>query len=88
MNKDEYRTTTIKTRYGTYIINRLGGGTGIIAGNVGRDEGNGPVLTAALDAIESMVLAHTLAGVDTTGPAYVNGIDTALDAVVNNVEEG
>jgi hypothetical protein len=40
---------------------------------------------AAVDAIESIVLAHHLAGIDVTSPAYVNGITAAVEGINNNV---
>ena len=40
---------------------------------------------AAMDALESMILAHALAGVDIEAPAYLEGIDTAIDAIENNL---
>jgi hypothetical protein len=40
---------------------------------------------AALDAIESLVLAHACAGVDVASPAYIEGIETAVDACLNNL---
>ena len=39
----------------------------------------------ALDAIEALVLAHAVAGVDVTTPAYQEGLETALDAVANHL---
>ncbi len=36
---------------------------------------------AALDAIESLVLAHAVAGIDITLPAYLEGVETAIDAI-------
>jgi hypothetical protein len=36
---------------------------------------------AAIDGIESMVLAHACAGIDVTSPAYVEGLETAVEAV-------
>lgn len=38
-----------------------------------------------VDAIESLVLGHFCAGVDVFGPAYREGIQTALDALSNNI---
>jgi len=38
-------------------------------------------LSAALTTIEKMVLAHACAGVDITTPAYIEGIETTVDAV-------
>ncbi len=38
---------------------------------------------AAVDALESLILAHACAGIDVTSPAYVEGIETAVDAIAN-----
>jgi len=38
---------------------------------------------AAMDAVESMVLAHACAGVDITRAAYLEGIETAVDKMIN-----
>jgi len=38
---------------------------------------------AAIDALESIILAHACAGIDITSPAYVEGVETAVDAVGN-----
>jgi hypothetical protein len=40
---------------------------------------------AAIDAIESLILAHACAGVDVTTPAYVEGIETAVTTATNNL---
>ncbi len=40
---------------------------------------------AAVDAVEAMVLAHALAGIDVTSPAYVQGITAAVEGIANNV---
>jgi hypothetical protein len=39
---------------------------------------------AAIDGIESLILAHAIAGIDITAPAYVEGIETAVEAASNN----
>ena len=38
---------------------------------------------AAIDGLESLILAHACAGVDVESPAYVEGIETAVDAIAN-----
>ena len=38
---------------------------------------------AAIDALESLVLAHACAGIDVAAPAYIEGIETAVEAVAN-----
>lgn len=39
---------------------------------------------AMMDAIESITLAHACAGMDVTKPAYLEGIETAVQACGNN----
>jgi len=39
----------------------------------------------ACDAIEAMVLAHAIAGIHVESPAYLEGLETAIDAVANNL---
>jgi len=38
---------------------------------------------AAIDALESMILGHAVAGVDIESPAYIEGIETAVLALTN-----
>jgi hypothetical protein len=38
---------------------------------------------AAIDGIESMILAHACAGVDIESPAYVEGIEAAIQEAGN-----
>jgi hypothetical protein len=45
-----------------------------------KDEG----FNAAIDALESMVLAHACAGIDVTDPRYVEGIRTCVEACANS----
>jgi hypothetical protein len=40
---------------------------------------------AAVDVLEALVLAHACAGVDVISLAYREGIQTALDAIRNNL---
>ena len=40
---------------------------------------------AAADALESLILAHACAGIDIASPAYVEGIETAVEAIANNL---
>ena len=39
---------------------------------------------AYFDAIESMVLAHHVAGINITTPAYKEGIEVAVESFYNN----
>ena len=38
----------------------------------------------ACDAIESIVKAHAIAGINIESPAYLEGLETAIDGVANN----
>jgi hypothetical protein len=40
---------------------------------------------AAIDGLESLILAHACTGVDVASPAYVEGVDTAADAIANHL---
>jgi hypothetical protein len=37
-----------------------------------------------IDAVESVILGHYSAGIDVTDPKYIEGINTALEAMDNN----
>jgi hypothetical protein len=39
---------------------------------------------AAIDGLESLVLAHVCAGMDVQSPAYLEGIEGAVEAIVNH----
>ena len=41
-------------------------------------------LTAALDTVESLILAQAIAGLDITSPAYLESIETTLEAIDNS----
>jgi hypothetical protein len=38
---------------------------------------------AAIDGLESLILAHACAGIDVESPAYIEGIETAVEAIAN-----
>lgn len=40
-------------------------------------------LTAAVNALESLILAHAWAGIDINSPAYIEGIETVVDKIFN-----
>ena len=40
---------------------------------------------AAIDGLESLILAHACAGMDVASPGYVEGIETAVDAITNQL---
>jgi len=43
------------------------------------------IFNTAMDALESMILAHACAGIDITAPAYLEGIETAVQSCANNL---
>ena len=60
------------------------GGNGEIVSDLREDDGD-EVYNAAMDGIESMILAHACAGIKICSPAYVEGIETAVQACANNL---
>ena len=38
---------------------------------------------AAVNGLEALILAHACAGLDVVSPAYLEGIETAVEAIVN-----
>lgn len=60
------------------------GGCGSIQSDL-HEPNESPEAKMCFDALESLILAHFVAGVDVASPAYVEGIQTAVEAVVNNV---
>jgi hypothetical protein len=39
---------------------------------------------AALDGLESLILAHACAGADVESPVYIEGIETAVEGIGNH----
>ena len=62
-----------------------------VTGNAGKitsdlkGDGDNDELAAAMDAIESLILAHAFAGIDVASPAYVQGIETAVETCWNKL---
>lgn len=54
--------------------------TGRIESELEREEYD-KTWNAALDGVESMILAHACAGVDITTPAYIEGIETSVEKI-------
>ena len=60
----------------------LAGGGGTITSDLTGEEYSHEYLIA-IDALESLILGHAVAGVDVAAPAYLQGIETALEAIWN-----
>ena len=43
------------------------------------------VYNAVMDGIEALILGHAMAGVDVESPAYLEGIESAIEGAANNV---
>jgi hypothetical protein len=50
---------------------------GVITSDL-HEEGDSDLCHGALDGVESLVLAHHMAGIDVTTPAYLEGVETAI----------
>lgn len=68
-------------------------GSGVVSSDLHAqlvDENDAPhiqeQLSTAADALESLVLAHAMAGIDVTTPAYKEGIEVAVQSIANNVQ--
>jgi hypothetical protein len=80
--------TTIKLPcYGIVIEYENGGGsiTSQLHESAEDDVERDVLFDTAMDAVESMVLAHAIAGIDVSSPAYIEGIETAVEACANNI---
>lgn len=51
---------------------------------VGKIKTDQEVVGSEFDGIFSMILAHAIAGIDIESPAYIEGIETAVEAVGNH----
>lgn len=69
----------------TVILNTEGGGEIFSELRQGMDKSEDTEALAAIDGIESLILAHACAGIDITTPAYLEGIETAVEAIDNNI---
>ena len=52
---------------------------------VGKIKTDQEVVGGEFDGIFSMILAHAIAGIDIESPAYLEGIETAIEAVANHL---
>jgi hypothetical protein len=49
------------------------------------EDTEGVRFNAAIEGLESLILAHACAGIDVQSPGYVEGIETAIEAIGNNL---
>jgi hypothetical protein len=62
--------------------------SGSVTSSLHTSEEDADEFNAAMDAVESMVLAHACAGIDVTDPRYVEGVRTCVEACANNLPGG
>lgn len=70
------------------VVTLTGAGGGAITSDLHEESGDPPsdaAYNTGIDAIESLILGHACAGVDVMSSAYAEGIETAVQALVNNV---
>jgi hypothetical protein len=65
--------------------NAQGRRAGSVSSSLHSSETEDDHFNAAVDAIESMVLAHACAGIDVTDSKYVEGIRTCVECCTNNL---
>jgi hypothetical protein len=66
------------------IVVTLGDGGGSITSELHEDvEPN--EYNAAIDGVESLILAHACAGVNVESSGYLEGIETAVNAIAQNL---
>jgi hypothetical protein len=81
---------TLKLNCYGITINHLEGDIGgaSITSDLKEPEGQGSNLyNSAVDGIESLILAHFYAGIDVMSPVYIEGIETACQAMGNNIDD-
>lgn len=72
-------------RPGAYQGGRLVSGFVHEKADPGDPEDDSAEFNAAMDAIVLAILAHACAGIDVNAPAYVEGIETAIEAWANKL---
>jgi hypothetical protein len=78
--------TYIRTAHGLITIHHGSPGSGTIVSDFREPKVDGSAFDAALDALESLVLAHACLDVNLiNNPNYISGVNTALDAIINNL---
>jgi hypothetical protein len=60
--------------------------SGTITSDLHDGEGQSAEYKAAIDGLESLILAHACAGIDITSPAYLEGIEVAVMAIMDRFE--
>jgi hypothetical protein len=77
---------TIKIQLHGHVIRIFtdGSGGGTIETDLKSKEAGSAKYNAAIDGLESLILAHASSGVEVAHPKYIQGIEDALEAIANN----
>lgn len=62
----------------------VGNGSGTITSNLHADD-EACYYNAMVDTLEALILAHACAGVDVSSKSYLNGIQTVVDKILNDL---
>jgi len=68
------------------VIHVTGERTGFVTSNLldgGDEDEDNAEYNAAVDALVGLILAHALAGINVTTPAYIEGIETVVESITN-----
>jgi len=84
MSVTEYRLPC----YGIVVLADPETGSGRITSNLKQKDSEFPEemdkgYDNAIDGIEAMILGHACAGMDICDPAYVEGVEAAIDSITN-----
>lgn len=61
--------------------------SGVICTDLHEDDRRDVTYSAAMCGVETLVLAHACAGVDIKSPAYVKGIETAVEMIIDEAND-
>jgi hypothetical protein len=84
------KTMTIELDFGSIVVEINAEGVGTISSDLHEEQAGAEELEGfqryegGIDVLESLILAHALAGVDIQAVGYVEGIKTTLEALENN----
>jgi hypothetical protein len=67
------------------IVEVFGSGAGEVRSSLKSSDPDAGEYNSAIDAIESLLLAHACSGIDISESAYADGVRTVLEAIGENL---
>lgn len=61
--------------------------TGSISSNLKSNQPGDSLFNAAVDGLETLVLAQACAGIDVSTPAFTQSLESAIESIANNIDE-